>query len=140
MAARSKPKCMSTMAARSKPKHVFIFFGSSVGIGQTLTETVPRDPEATVFFEVVEGPMEGQLIACKRKQFNCSIQVMWKPDRKGVYRQVHVENRICQTCGTEQPWSVCGTTKMKRCTCKQVYYCSQECQKKDWKAHKAQYH
>ena len=40
--------------------------------------------------------------------------------------------RICAKCLKSR----FGNNQMKRCPCQQVYYCSEECQGKDWKVHK----
>jgi hypothetical protein len=40
--------------------------------------------------------------------------------------------RICAKCLKSR----FGNSQMRRCPCHQVYYCSEECQGKDWKVHK----
>ena len=40
--------------------------------------------------------------------------------------------RVCAKCMT----FVARGGHLKRCPCQQVYYCSKECQRKDWKVHK----
>ena len=43
--------------------------------------------------------------------------------------------RRCGQCGV---WQSDTERKLERCSgCKLVYYCSRECQKRDWKEHKA---
>jgi len=50
---------------------------------------------------------------------------------QGFLRKAKFPNEPC-ACNVCRKWS----QRMNQCPCKQVYYCSRHCQKKDWKAHK----
>lgn len=55
--------------------------------------------------------------------------VMFKRASAG-WRPLIVAYQMCANCGK--------TDSLKSCSsCKKTYYCSKECQKKDWKAHKS---
>jgi hypothetical protein len=60
---------------------------------------------------------------------------------KGLKKEAKQDSGVRQTCpgcGQVEGEDEVGAGKFKKCTaCKTVVYCSKECQKKDWKAHKA---
>ncbi|KAH9917464.1 uncharacterized protein B0H18DRAFT_1214570 [Fomitopsis serialis] len=56
----------------------------------------------------------------------------WLAERQDTDKTIHRHNKTCRQCQAVEPivkLSVCGK-------CKMFYYCSRECQRKDWPLHK----
>ena len=63
------------------------------------------------------------------EKFNCRCNITFFKDMGGVrFERNNDENAKCK---------VCKKTATKRCSrCKAIYYCSRECQIKDWITHR----
>jgi hypothetical protein len=63
------------------------------------------------------------------KEFRETVGININLNKKlGEYQQ-----RFCASCNKTGPWRLCSR-------CKKVYYCSVECQKKNWPTHKLDCH
>jgi hypothetical protein len=52
---------------------------------------------------------------------------------------VDVPPRACSSCGVQADEESGGGVRLRRCTsCQKQWYCSRECQKKDWKRHRTE--
>ena len=67
-----------------------------------------------------------------KERWTCDSDIcVGRAARRTFRRQVQMNQIVCHCCGSSDD----GT--FPRCSiCKKVYYCSRECQKKDWNAHK----
>lgn len=87
-----------------------------------------------VFYACLPNRPEGKEGAPPKEGFETIQQVGKKVDRAlgGFAERLGDPVEPCRVCGK------CALgTKLKRCTrCKQAFYCSQICQKKDWRQHK----
>lgn len=66
------------------------------------------------------------------------VRVHWKNrmDRLRAEGKSGVMFRVCHTCGTSEASMTTDTPKFRVCgRCKNVHYCSTECQRKDWAQH-----
>lgn len=87
-----------------------------------------------VFYACLPNRPKGKEGAPPKEGFETIQQVGKKVDRAlgGFAERLGDPVEPCRVCGK------CALgTKLKRCTrCKQAFYCSQTCQKKDWRQHK----
>ena len=123
---------LSTLRSASAPAHIqLVNFGDSVGIGQlrNLNGQVPdvdTEPEAQCWFEIIEGPLVGKRVMCKRWQFSVGDYRVLEPQ----------ELRCCEFCKETQVKAGKWSKKFPQCSKCRCYYCSSECQSNDWAAHK----
>lgn len=67
------------------------------------------------------------------------VQNLYKMAQSSQAKELHVEHgalRVCRYCNKSEISVEFQRSLMQCSRCKQAYYCSKECQKKDWKSHK----
>ena len=126
------PAVLTTLRSKSAAPDVQLGdFGATVGIGQLINAggklpDVDKDPTAQCWFEILAGPQVGKLVMCEVRNF-CA----------GPMTFPH-KSRCCEFCKEKQIKSkgFRWRHKFQRCSKCRCYYCSSECQKNDWAAHK----
>jgi hypothetical protein len=132
LAQLTMPSLRNTLRSTSAAPHIQLaYFGDDVGMGKLVNESgeLPdgdTQPEAQCCFDIIEGPKAGKRMTYKRKELSVGEFRLLEPD----------EVRSCELCAAKQCKVLRIKPKFQMCSKCRCYYCSEECQKNDWAAHK----